>query len=60
MLTEAAITELQIELRRLRKKFAGLHEEVASVPMKQRRGIGLLLAVREWEPAGFAALRRGA
>lgn len=58
MLTETALAQMQDELRRLRQKFATLHEESLSAPLARRYGIGLLLAMRRWEPAGFAALRR--
>jgi transcriptional regulator with XRE-family HTH domain len=58
MLTDSALAQLQLELRRLRSKFAALHEESASAPLNQRRGTGLLLASQEWEPAAFRQLRR--
>jgi len=58
MLTPDAAARFQAELHRLRQKFAELHEESLAAPLAQRRGMGLLLAMREWEPAGFAALRR--
>lgn len=58
MLTEPAIAKMQAELRQLRLKFAGLHEESLSSPLAKRRGCGLLLAMREWEPAEFSSLRR--
>jgi len=58
MLTESARATLQDELRQLRGRFAQLHEQSLAAPLAQRRGSGLLLAVREWEPAAFAALRR--
>jgi transcriptional regulator with XRE-family HTH domain len=58
MLTESARAKLQQELRQLRSRFAQLHDESLTAPLAQRRGTGLLLALREWEPAGFAALRR--
>lgn len=58
MLTESALAALQVELRRLRARFAELHEESLASPLPKRRGNGLLLALREWEPAGFTALRR--
>lgn len=60
MLSAPALAQLQLELRRLRGRLAALHEESASAPLSQRRGTGLLLAMREWEPAGFRALRREA
>ena len=58
MLTEQALAQMQDELRRLRQKFAALHEESLSAPHSKRYGSGLLLAIRRWEPADFAALRR--
>ncbi|PFH09366.1 hypothetical protein BCF11_1761 [Collimonas sp. PA-H2] len=59
MLTEAAIVKMQAELRQVRLKFAELHEESLASPLAKRRGSGMLLAMREWEPAGFTKLRRG-
>ena len=58
MLTESARAKLQLELRQLRARFAQLHDESLAAPLPQRRGTGLLLALREWEPAVFAELRR--
>lgn len=58
MLTAPAREQLQLELQRLRARLALLHEESAAAPLAQRQGIGMLLAAREWEPAGFAALRQ--
>ena len=58
MLTDSARAKLQQELRLMRARFAQLHEESLAAPLNQRRGSGLLLAVREWEPSAFAALRR--
>jgi transcriptional regulator with XRE-family HTH domain len=58
MLTDSAIATMQTELRRLRARFAELHEESLAAPLAKRRGSGLLLALREWEPAAFSALRR--
>ena len=58
MLTESALARMQAELRQLRTRFAELHEESLASPLPKRRGSGLLLALREWEPAGFTALRR--
>ncbi|MFZ6658726.1 transcriptional regulator [Undibacterium sp. TJN19] len=58
MLTDGALTKFHAELRRLKQKFAELHTESLATPLKQRRGTGLLMAMREWEPASFGALRR--
>lgn len=58
MLTSTALQQLQSEMQRLRARLALLHEESAVAPLAPRRGIGMLLAAREWEPAGFAQLRQ--
>jgi transcriptional regulator with XRE-family HTH domain len=58
MLTEAAIARIQGEIRKLRQRFAELHEESLSAPLAKRRGTGMLLALRDWELAAFTALRR--
>jgi transcriptional regulator with XRE-family HTH domain len=58
MLTDAATAKLLAEVRRLRQRFAELHEESLPAPLAKRTGTGLLLAVREWELAAFTALRR--
>jgi transcriptional regulator with XRE-family HTH domain len=58
MLTPAAQAELKAELRRLRRKLASLHEECVPAPLTEKRGMGLLLAMRRWEPVAFAKLRR--
>ena len=58
MLTEAAILKMQAEIRKLRQKFAELHEESLLAPLSQRRGTGMILAMREWELAAFTRMRR--
>ena len=60
MLTDAAVERVQVELRKLRQKFAELHEECLAAPLAKRHGTGLLLATREWEIRAFVALRRPA
>ena len=58
MLTGPAEAEFLVELRRLRARLAALHTESATAPLSQRRGTGVLLAMREWEPRAFSAMRR--
>lgn len=58
MLTDSARVEFQAELRRLRAKLAALHQESAAAPLGLKRGVGVLLAMREWEPRAFEKLRR--
>lgn len=58
MLSESAQAQMAQELRRLRQRFAALHDESLSVPLAQRNAVGLLLATRRWEPTPFRSLRR--
>lgn len=58
MLTDAALEKFHAELRLLRQKFADLHTDSLASPLKKRRGTAALLAMREWEPASFTALRK--
>lgn len=58
MLTEPARAKLQEELRKLRRRFAELHEESLAAPLDKRYGTALLLATRRWEPEDFAKYRK--
>lgn len=58
MLTRAAQSELRLELRRLRSKLITLHEQSIPSPLDEKDGIGLLLAIRQWEPRAFRRIRR--
>jgi hypothetical protein len=58
MLTFAAQAELKWELRRLRSKLVSLHEQSIAAPLTEKDGVGLLLALRVWEPLAFRRLRR--
>ena len=58
MLTDQALAQMQSEVRRMRQRFAELHAESLSAPLSKRRGTGLILAMREWEPVEFAKVRR--
>lgn len=58
MLTRAAQAELKLELRRLRSKLAALHEQSIPAPLWEKDGIGLLLAIRQWEPRAFRSMRQ--
>src|SRR3984885_11616164 len=59
MLTRAAQAELKLELRRLRSKLVTLHEQSIPAPLSEKDSIGLLLAIRQWEPLAFRRMRRG-
>ncbi|MBM3117865.1 helix-turn-helix domain-containing protein [Jeongeupia naejangsanensis] len=58
MLTPSAVAMLQAELRKLRQRLAELHDDSRDAPLAERHGVGLLCAMRDWEPAAFTALRR--
>lgn len=58
MLTEAGMARLRAEFLAVRERFARLHEEALAAPFEARQGCGLMMAMRPWEPADFAALRR--
>lgn len=58
MYTDHALAQLLGELRKLRQRFAELHDESLSAPLSKRHGIGLMLAARRWEPLAFTQLRR--
>lgn len=58
MLTPEARAQFRAQLEKLRRHFASLHDDSQSAPIGERRGTGMLLALREWEPPDFARLRR--
>jgi transcriptional regulator with XRE-family HTH domain len=60
MLTLSAQAELKAELRRLRSKLSSLHEQSIPASLAEKHGMGLLLAMRHWEPIAFRRLRRPA
>lgn len=58
MLTASAQAELKLELRRLRSKLVALHDQSIPASLAEKDGIGLLLAIRQWEPPAFRRMRR--
>ena len=58
MLSEEAQREMEKAIQALRQRFAGVHAESVATPFAGRRGVGLLLAFRAWEPEVFAKYRR--
>lgn len=58
MLSADALTRMHSEIRKLRQRFAELHQESLETPLARRHGTGLLLAMRGWELAAFSQLRR--
>jgi len=58
MLSPQSTTELIVRLRRTAREFEELHRDDRGLPISERHGTSLLLAVRPWEPRAFRALRR--
>lgn len=58
MLTDAALAKIRADIRKLRQRYAELHEESLTAPLAKRHGTGLLLAMRGWEIGAFIELRR--
>jgi hypothetical protein len=45
-------------LKRAAREFSELHNEDARLPLNERSAMSLLVAIRHWELAAFAELRR--
>lgn len=58
MISSASITELIGELRRVARDFAQRHRADVGLPLPQRFGTSLLIAMRPWELRAFRNLRR--
>lgn len=60
MVSRASRARLVERIERLCQEFSELHAEDASLPLNERDGACVLVALRRWEPAAFAALKRPA
>jgi len=58
MLSHASSAELLTRLRRVARDFAEQHREDLGLPLADRVGTSLLIALRPWEPRSFRQLRR--
>ena len=58
MLSAKSTTELIRRMRKLAAEFAEMHRDDLALPLSQRHGTSVLLAIRPWEPRAFRALRR--
>ena len=58
MLSRGSTAELIARMRRVAGDFGDLHGADRSLPMAERHGTSLLLAIRPWEPRAFRAIRR--
>jgi hypothetical protein len=58
MLSRRSTADLIARMRRVAGDFADLHASDRTLPLAERHGTSVLLAVRPWEPRAFRALRR--
>jgi transcriptional regulator with XRE-family HTH domain len=58
MLSRASTAELIARMRRVAGEFGELHGADRTLPLPERHGTSLLLAIRPWEPRAFRAIRR--
>lgn len=59
MLSRASQARLRERIERLCQEFTELHAEDAGLPLVEKDGACVLVAMRRWEPPVFAALKRG-
>ena len=58
MLSRSSNAALQSRLRRLGAEFSELHQQDLELPLAERFGTSMLLAVRPWTPDSFKRLQR--
>lgn len=58
--SQSSVEIIQRRLNQLTREAAELNEEDARLPISQRTHMGLLMAMRPWEPSLFEAMRRDA
>jgi hypothetical protein len=58
MLSRHSTAEVTARMRRVAHEFADLHAADRALPLSERHGASMLLAIRPWEPRAFRALRR--
>lgn len=58
MLSRHSTAEVTARMRRVANEFADLHGADRALPLSERHGASMLLAIRPWEPRAFRALRR--
>ncbi len=58
MLSRASTAELIARMRRVVGDFRDLHSADRTLPLPERHGTSLLLAIRPWEPRAFRSIRR--
>jgi hypothetical protein len=58
MLSRGSSAEVTARMRRVAGDFADLHAADRALPLSERHGASMLIAMRPWEPRAFRALRR--
>jgi hypothetical protein len=58
MLSRHSTAEVTARMRHVANEFADLHAADRALPLSERHGASMLLAIRPWEPRAFRALRR--
>jgi hypothetical protein len=58
MLSRPSLSALQSRLRKLRAEFSELHHQDLELPLAERFGTSMLLAVRPWTPDSFKRFQR--
>ena len=58
MLSRNSSAAMVTRLKRAAREFSELHSEDARLPLSERSAMSLLVAIRHWELAAFAELRR--
>ena len=59
MLSKSSSADVVGRLKRITREFSELHNDDARLPLGERSPMTLLVAVRHWQLAAFAQLRRG-
>jgi DNA-binding Xre family transcriptional regulator len=59
MLSRAGNAAIQSRMKRLSSEFAETHHQDLALPLSERFGTSLLLALRPWTPESFKKLQRG-
>jgi hypothetical protein len=59
MLSKSSTADVVNLLKRVTRDFSDLHNEDTRLPLHERSAMTLLVAVRHWQLAAFAELRRG-
>jgi hypothetical protein len=59
MLSRSSSADIVNRLKRITREFSDLHNDDSRLPLGERSAMTLLVAIRHWQLAAFAELRRG-